>query len=53
MLKRRFPGDEGIAAAMYRDDGTVLTSVFFEPEWGRVALYGLDTIPQKRDFSRY
>lgn len=34
LLERRFPGDEGIAAAMYTDDGDVLTSVFFEPEWG-------------------
>ena len=34
LLERRFPGDEGIASAMYTEDGTVLTSVFFEPEWG-------------------
>jgi cytidine deaminase len=34
LLERRFPGEEGIAAAMYTDDGEVLTSVFFEPEWG-------------------
>jgi cytidine deaminase len=34
LLERRFPGDEGIAAAMYTDDGDVLTGVFFEPEWG-------------------
>jgi cytidine deaminase len=34
LLECRFPGDEGIAAAMYTDDGDVLTSVFFEPEWG-------------------
>jgi cytidine deaminase len=34
LLERRFPGEEGIAAAMYTDDGDVLTSVFFEPEWG-------------------
>jgi hypothetical protein len=46
LLKRRFPGDEGIAAAMYTDDGTVLTSVFFEPEWGSVAFCGLDTSPK-------
>jgi hypothetical protein len=46
LLKRRFPGDEGIAAAMYTDDGTVLTSVFFEPEWDSVALSGLDTSPK-------
>ena len=34
LLKRRFPGAEGIAAAMYTADGDVLTGVFFEPEWG-------------------
>ena len=34
LLESRFPSKEGIAAAMYTDDGTVLTSVFFEPEWG-------------------
>ena len=34
LLERRFPGEEGIAAAMYTEDGAVLTSVFFEPEWG-------------------
>lgn len=34
LLTRRFPGEEGIAAAIYTDDGTVLTGVFFEPEWG-------------------
>jgi cytidine deaminase len=34
LLETRFPGAEGIAAAMYTEDGTVLTSVFFEPEWG-------------------
>ncbi len=34
LLERRFPGEEGIAAAMYTDDRDVLTSVFFEPEWG-------------------
>jgi cytidine deaminase len=33
-LKQRFPDAEGIAAAMYTDDGAVLTSVFFDPEWG-------------------
>jgi cytidine deaminase len=38
LLERRFPGDEGIAAAMYTDDGDVLTGVFFEPEWGGGAL---------------
>jgi len=34
LLERRFPGEEGIAVAMYTDDGDVLTGVFFEPEWG-------------------
>ena len=34
LLERRFPGAEGIAAAMYTADGQILTSVFFEPEWG-------------------
>lgn len=34
LLEQRFPGAEGIAAAMYTDDGDILTSVFFEPEWG-------------------
>ena len=34
LLETRFPDAEGIAAAMYTEDGTVLTSVFFEPEWG-------------------
>ncbi|MGH3146068.1 MAG: cytidine deaminase [Rubrobacter sp.] len=34
LLERRFPGDEGIAAAMYTEDGSILTGVFFEPEWG-------------------
>ena len=34
LLESRFPDAEGIAAAMYTDDGAILTSVFFEPEWG-------------------
>ena len=34
LLERRFPGEEGIAVAMYTDDGDGLTGVFFEPEWG-------------------
>lgn len=34
LLENRFPAAEGIAAAMYTDDGQILTSVFFEPEWG-------------------
>ena len=38
LLESRFPGEEGIAAAMYTDDGDILTGVFFEPEWGGGAL---------------
>lgn len=34
LLERRFPMAEGIAAAMYTDDGQILTSVVFQPEWG-------------------
>jgi cytidine deaminase len=34
LLKRRFPGAEGIAAAVYTQDGEILTSVMFQPEWG-------------------
>lgn len=34
LLEKRFPAAEGIAAAMYTDDGLILTSVVFEPEWG-------------------
>ena len=33
-LEERFPGEEGIAAAMYTAGGQILTSVFFQPEWG-------------------
>jgi cytidine deaminase len=38
LLEIRFPGEEGIVAAMYTDDGDILTGVFFEPEWGGGAL---------------
>lgn len=34
LLETRFPAAEGIAAAMYTEDGEILTSVFFQPEWG-------------------
>ena len=34
LLEKRFPAAEGLAAAMYTDDGQILTSVVFEPEWG-------------------
>jgi cytidine deaminase len=38
LLERRFPGREGIAAAMYTQEREVLTSVYFEPEWGSAML---------------
>ena len=38
LLERRFPGREGIAAAMYTQDREVLTSVYFEPQWGSAML---------------
>jgi cytidine deaminase len=34
LLNRRFPAMEGIAAAMYTEAGSILTGVFFQPEWG-------------------
>jgi cytidine deaminase len=34
LLESRFPESEGIAAAVRTDDGQVLTSVVFVPEWG-------------------
>lgn len=34
LLEQRFPNAEGIAAALYTDDGQILTSVAFQPEWG-------------------
>jgi cytidine deaminase len=34
LLEQRFPNAEGIASAMYTEEGDLLTSVFFEPEWG-------------------
>jgi cytidine deaminase len=33
-LQERFPDRDGIAAAMYTDDGALLTGVVFDPEWG-------------------
>jgi cytidine deaminase len=33
LLEKRFPAAEGVVAAMYTDDGQILTSVVFEPEW--------------------
>ena len=38
LLNARFPGQEGIAAAMYTAQGEILTSVFFEPKWGSAML---------------
>jgi cytidine deaminase len=34
LLEQRYPGAEGVTAAMYTADGDILTSVLFEPEWG-------------------
>ncbi len=34
LLEQRFPGQGGIAAALYTASGSLLTSVVFEPEWG-------------------
>jgi len=34
LLEKRFPAAEGLAAAMYTNDGQILTSVVFDPEWG-------------------
>lgn len=33
-LRARFPDADGIAAAMYTDDGAIVTGVAFQPEWG-------------------
>jgi cytidine deaminase len=38
LLEARFPRREGIAAAMYTEDRQILTSVYFEPEWGSAML---------------
>jgi cytidine deaminase len=34
LLVSYFPGNQGIAAAMYTAEGELLTSVVFDPEWG-------------------
>ena len=34
LLEERFPGEGGVAAAMYTADGDILTGVSFQPEWG-------------------
>ena len=38
LLNARFPGTDGVAAAIYCDDGSILTGVSFEPEYGSVGL---------------
>jgi cytidine deaminase len=34
LLNRRFPAAGGVAAALYLDDGQVLTGINFDTEWG-------------------
>lgn len=34
LLEQRFSTAGGIVAALYTDDGQILTSVVFQPEWG-------------------
>lgn len=34
LLAVRFPAAGGLASALYTADGTILTSVVFQPEWG-------------------
>jgi cytidine deaminase len=34
LLKARFPESGGLAAAAYTADGSMFTSVVFDPEWG-------------------
>ena len=34
LLRQRYPGAGGLAAAAYTADGSVLTGVHFQPEWG-------------------
>ena len=34
LLKRRFPNSGGVAAALYLDDGQILSGVNFDTEWG-------------------
>jgi cytidine deaminase len=38
LLRKRFPKGEGVASALYTDDGQVLTSVYFEPDGGVAGL---------------
>ena len=34
MLNQAYPNKDGIAAAMYTEDGDILTSIMFQPDWG-------------------
>jgi cytidine deaminase len=34
LLNARYPKTGGLAAALYIEEGTILTSVHFQPEWG-------------------
>jgi len=34
LLEQRFPSSDGVAAAMYTEDGDILTGTCFQPEWG-------------------
>jgi cytidine deaminase len=34
LLHTRYPTSGGLATALYTEDGTILTSVHFQPEWG-------------------
>ena len=38
LLVSYFPGEQGIAAAMYTAEGECFTSVVFDPEWGGAGL---------------
>ncbi|HEX9709705.1 MAG TPA: cytidine deaminase [Candidatus Thermoplasmatota archaeon] len=38
LLEERFPEGEGVAAALYTDDGQILTSVYFDPNGGVAGL---------------
>ncbi len=38
LLRKRFPDGEGVASALYTDDGRVLTSVYFDPKGGVASL---------------
>lgn len=34
LLNTAYPNKDGIAAAMYTEDGTILSSIMFLPDWG-------------------